>query len=290
MKYVFFGSGSFGAEVLKQLNPLPKLVITQPDRLGGRGMTTLISTPVKSASQQLNLPTSHSLKVRNLLKFDLALVVDYGNKIPNDWLGLPKYGFYNIHPSLLAKYRGTSPIQTALLNNEKQTGVSIIQMDKEFDHGPILAQVKVKIDINDTTPLLSEKLARLGALEFNQLITNPTSSSAYLPGLRTTKQNHKQASFTKKLTKQDGCIPIEQLTSYLEPLFKKNNLLHLLPTRDSWQNQLSQLELHNKIRALQPWPGVWTKTKTKTIKIIKSEFKKTLSITALNINGKTYRV
>jgi len=216
MNYIYISSGEFGATVLNNLNPLPQLVVTQPDRLGGRGMKTLISTPVKTACKKLGIKTIDNFKNIDLSKYDLALVVDYGMKIPDKWLTLPKYSFWNIHPSLLPKYRGTAPIQTAIINKEKYTGVSIIKMDALFDHGPILKQAKLAININDNALDISQKLAKLGAKEFNQLITDPdtTITSAEI-------QNHMQATFTEKLIKQNGNIPIEQLVFYLEPIFKK---------------------------------------------------------------------
>ena len=150
MKYIYLSSGLFGATVLANLETKPNLVITQPDRLGGRGQKQLLSTPVKQYCQQNNLSFIENLNQIQFNQFDLALVADFGVIIPASLLNQPKLGFFNIHPSLLPKYRGSTPLQTALINGEKQTGVSIIKMDEKVDHGPLIAQERLEIDVNDT--------------------------------------------------------------------------------------------------------------------------------------------
>ena len=284
MKFVYLSSGLFGAKVLENLQTKPNLVLTQPDRYGGRGMKQLISTPVKQYCLGSNLGFKQDLEQLDLSSFNFALVADYGVIIQRDLLAQPKFGFYNIHPSLLPKYRGSTPLQTAILNNEKHTGVSIIKMDEKVDHGDLVAQEKVNISVNDTYLTLLKKTAELGAEMFNQLFRQlqfpPTSLK-----LRGTKQNHQQATYTKKLTKQDGFVKIEQLIPYLVPIFTKYNLLHLLPNKA--EKPIDPLKLHNLIRALSPWPGVWSQSSEKTIKIGKLE-DKFLSISEVKIKGIRY--
>ena len=266
MKYVYLSSGEFGAKVLENLDPRPVLVVTQPDRLGGRGMKTRIQTPVAQKATELQLPLK---KGSTLFECDLAVVADYGVIIKSEDLNKPKYGFWNIHPSLLPKYRGTTPLQTALLNGDTETGVSLIQLDDQIDHGPILAQEKLAIDPNDTYLTLLQKTACVGASLFAK-----THRGGVYGGKA---QNHGAATYTKKLTKQDGFVPLEKLTPYLTPLFKKYNLAHLLSKQAA--SPIDQLKLHNMIRALNPWPGVWTRAGEKVIKI---------SDRWVNIDGKRY--
>ena len=289
MKYIYLASGEFGAEVLKYLNPKPNLVITQPDRVGGRGMTTKIPTPIKTLSQQLKLPILEFSERLSLGKEgQVALLADFGVILKKDLLEQPKYGFWNIHPSLLPKYRGTTPVQSAILNNEKTTGVSLFKIDEQVDHGPVIKQKTSLININDSTLSLSKNLAKLGAQVFNKTIKQKS-----LDNIQYKVQNHKLATHTKKLTKQDGYIPIEQLTPYLHPLFDKYNLLHLLPKRKPLHPYiLTPLHLHNMIRALNPWPGVWSRlVSNKVIKIVEDSFiievNKTV-IEKMKINEKIY--
>ncbi len=292
MNYVYLASGLFGAKVLEKLQPKPAMIITQADKLGGRGMTTKIPTEVKRTSQRLKIPTSQITKVEYsgveyLKKMAAALVCDFGLIIPKTILELPQYGFWNIHPSLLPKYRGAAPIQSVLLNGEKETGVTIIQMDEQIDHGPILAQAKLTVSINDTSLLLIEKLSAKAASLFNKLIRNPQLSIS-----NKTTQNHNKATYTQKLRKQDGFVEFKQIVSYLQPLFKKYNLLHLLT---AGREKIPAKILHNKIRALNPWPGVWT-TLPKTNKILKIldsfyEHKNSqLVIKKIKIEAKVYNI
>jgi len=285
MNYLYLSSGLFGAKVLASLTPRPSLVITQPDRLGGRGMKTLLSTPVKALCQELQIPFRESLQT-NLSQFDLALVADYGKILPETVLKQTRHGFWNLHPSLLPKYRGPTPLQNTLLDNEKITGVSIIKLDELVDHGPILAQQEVTLDINDNYLTLLEKTAKLGAEMFNKLIANPIDS------LELKTQDHTQATFTKKIKKEHGFVSLEQLTPYLEPLFRKYNLTHLFTPRSLGEvgptKTIDPLRLHNLIRAYYPWPCVWTNPGDKVIKLTKSIWDQELTIQEVVIEGKSY--
>ncbi len=281
-KYIYLSSGKFGVEVLSNLKNKPDLVLTQPDRLGGRGLKQLFVTPVKQYCQQNQLNFTETLSSVKFTKYDLALVADYGKIIPDNLLTQPKLGFFNIHPSLLPKYRGSSPLQTALLNDEKQTGVSIIKMDEKVDHGPVVAQKKLEIDVNDNYLSLLKKTAILGAKLFSQINwerINPVF------------QNHQKATYTKKLNKQDGYIPIEQLIPYLTPIFTKYNLLHLLPNQA--EKPIDPKKLHNLIRGLTPWPGMWCKSSDKRLLIKKADYTHTakgLKIKRIQIGSKEYEL
>lgn len=246
IKLTFFGSPDFAAYFLEKLltdttiNQLieVKLIVTQKDKLVGRKQI-LTPTPVKQvASKFNNLIIEDSLKNENLKmkisEADLALVYAYGDLIPKEFLDLPKYGFWNIHPSLLPKYRGPMPIASPLIKGDKTTGLTIIKMDEEIDHGPIIAQESLTIEKNDKRPDLEKKLTELGFEMFKKIIKNSLSS---LNSLNTKIQNDKEATYTKKLSKQDGFIEIskikEQISSNSEELF-------------------------NLFRGLYKWPGIWT--------------------------------
>src|SRR3989344_8753370 len=151
LSFAYFGSAYFSALFLEKLindSELQKiidlkLVVTQPDKPVGRKQA-LTPTPVKKVAQEYGffvLDSLRSLEQYSVEKnLDFGLVYAYGEIIPKKLLELPKYGFLNVHPSLLPKYRGTSPIAGPLINDEKQTGVTIIKMDEKVDHGPIIAQ------------------------------------------------------------------------------------------------------------------------------------------------------
>ena len=281
MQYLFIGSGAFAAQVLSYLTPPPTLIITKPNAFGGRGMKTALPSPVKIAAQKRAIPfveVDSAPELNSVLiqhKMLLGVLADFGMIIPEELLTIPEYGIWNIHPSLLPRYRGSSPIQTALLNGDTTTGVTIIQIDRKLDHGPLLAQETVAIDHDDTTPTLSEKLARVGA----GLIMSLSNNTPGVLGMLVPQQ-HTAATYTKRITKKDGYIPLEKLRPYLLPIFTKYNLLHLLPDAPTTLGVDSQ-QLDRMLRALQPWPGVWTTAKNgKMIKL--------LSPHAVQIEGKIY--
>ena len=257
IRIAYFGSPDFAADFLEKLitdvliNQLIdiKLIVTQPDMQVGRKQI-LTPTPVKITALKHNL---RFLEIGNFLgqldqleisNFDLALVYAFGELIPKELLGLPKYGFWNIHPSLLPKYRGPSPIATPLINGDETTGVTIIKMDEEIDHGLIIAQQSLTIKKTDQRPDLEKKLTDLAFEMFKKLIGEDTKFFAVFGfpsknfGIEPlTPQNDKLATYTKKLTKQDGFIEISKL-----------------------KNQISKNseELFNLFRGLIPWPGIWT--------------------------------
>jgi len=231
-KIVFIGTPRFGAIVLEKLIPIykPILVITNPDKPRGRN-NTVSPSPVKELALKNNIPVQHDF---NNIECDLIITAAYGKIIPENILNIPTYKAINIHPSLLPKYRGPSPIQTAILNGEKETGVSIMVMDKEMDHGPILAQTKHKIA---GYPTLEKELAEKGAELLIDIIPK------YIKGeIKPKEQDHTKATFSKIIKKEDGKI--------------------------DW-NKSSQ-EIEQQVKAFNPWPGTFTfdKKSGKRIKIL----------------------
>jgi len=252
LKIAYFGAPYFSARFLEKIindKDLPvevKLVVTQPDRPVGRKQT-LTPTPVKQPAEKheieiiTNLESiiqSSELNVESrilnskLQKLDLALVFAYSRIIPKNLLSIPKFGFWNIHPSLLPKYRGPSPIAYPLINGDNETGVTIIKMDEKIDHGPIIDQEIMKINEKDRRPDLEIKLTDLGYELFkstiNQLLTG---------GLKFKDQDESQATYTKLLKKSDGFIDFENFK------FKIEN---------------SPKSIFNLFRGLYSWPGLWT--------------------------------
>ena len=249
LSFAYFGSAYFSALLLEKLindSELQKiidlkLVVTQPDKPVGRKQI-LTPTPVKEMANKYHLPVLDKLEQYSVEKnLDFGLVYAYGEIIPKKLLELPKYGFLNVHPSLLPKYRGTSPIAGPLINDEKQTGVTIIKMDEKVDHGPVIAQEKYEILPADKRPDLEIKLTELGYKMLRSVILNSfqdpgdrSRSRQLADGMTMVEQNHSLATYTKKLTKQDGFIEFENLKF----------------SRDE--------KLFNLFRGLYPWPGIWT--------------------------------
>ena len=243
IKLAYFGSPSFAADLLEKLiidttiNQLieVELVVTQEDRLVGRKQI-LTPTPVKKVAEKYNLkllaPRSSKSKVGEISKCDIALVYAYGDLIPKEFLDLPKYGFWNIHPSLLPKYRGPGPITNPLINGDKITGVTIIKMDEEIDHGPIIVQESLMIGEDDKRPDLEKKLTDLGFEMIKKLLMQVEKKP-----VKPIEQNHNDATYTKKLSKQDGFIEFENLKMKIEN---------------------SPKQLFDLFRGLYPWPGIWT--------------------------------
>ncbi|MFA6254549.1 MAG: methionyl-tRNA formyltransferase [Patescibacteria group bacterium] len=241
-KIVFLGTPEFAMPILQALignNYKLALVITQPDKPAGRKQE-LIPPPIKVLAQKNNLAIAQPNNKKELAaifeqnKFDLAVLAAYGMIIPDEILTKPKFGFLNIHPSLLPKYRGSSPIQSAILTGDKKTGVSIIQLAKKIDAGPIVAQAETEIEPQDNVEILSQKLAELGG----QLLIE--TIPGYLKGeVKLRPQNETEATFTKMIEREDGLI--------------------------NWQKTASQIE--RQFRAFYPWPGVFTHLAGKRLKI-----------------------
>ncbi|MFH1292067.1 MAG: methionyl-tRNA formyltransferase [bacterium] len=241
IKIIFFGTHEFASVILKGLIEDPlidiKKVVTQPDRPAGR-KKNLQKTPVKILSEKYGLIVDQpdKLKNYNLDNADLNIVADYGMIIPQKILDAPKHGSINVHPSLLPKYRGPSPIQTALLNGETESGVSIMLMDDKMDHGPILAQQSLVIEADDTYPLLSKKMAEKAIKMLLPVI------SKWINGeIQVKVQDDAQASLCHMLSRDHGQVDFNR----------------------------SAQEIYNQYRALLPWPGIWTELDGKRLKLLK---------------------
>lgn len=168
------------------------------------------------------------------LKPDICIITAYGKIIPQKFLDIPRYGFLNIHPSLLPKYRGPSPIQTAILNGDKETGVTILVVDAEVDHGLILKNIGYKISSLKYYKEVEKDLAEIGARLLIETLPKYTKGE-----IEVKPQEHNQATFTKMFKREDGRI--------------------------NWNQPCDKI--YNQIRALNPEPGTWTTWKGKVINI-----------------------
>jgi len=236
LKLIFFGTPDFAAPSLEALVSSHHEiagVVTQPDRPKGRGRK-VVASPVKCLAQEHGLTVFQPEKasapefVEKLHELgpDLIVVAAYGEILKRDVLQAPVHGSINVHASLLPKYRGSSPIQAAIMNGDEVTGVTIIQMDEQMDTGDILGQTKVPIDVNDTAGALHDKLAQVGArllVETVDLIERGTVAG--------TPQDDEAATYTKRLRKEDGAI--------------------------DWNQPAGKV--HNFVRAMNPWPVAHTR-------------------------------
>lgn len=286
LNLVYIGSPVFSAQVLTRiLNELKDSVVvtavlTQPDRPVGRKQV-LTQTPVKEVASVHGIPVyvdSNDTHVQSLLaSCDLALLYAYGLILNEKMLKLPRWGFWNIHPSLLPTYRGTSPIAYALLMGDAKTGVSLMEMDSRMDHGPILAQKEYSIQAGDTRTLLENRLSDIGYELFKlniQLLSNGL--------LHKSDQNNSKATFTRLLTKKDGYIPYTVFIKMVRGMeLAKEDIPPIIAEYYKKYRALSTvdagLSTFHLFRGLNPWPGVWT--------ILPNE--KRLKITGMEIlNGK----
>ncbi|MEI6396826.1 MAG: methionyl-tRNA formyltransferase [Candidatus Taylorbacteria bacterium] len=213
-KFIFFGSSRFSVIVLDELERAgfsPTAVVTTPDKPQGRKMI-LTPTPVKTWALAKKIPILDPAKLDDY-KADLFIVASYGKIISQAVLDLPKHKTLNIHPSLLPKYRGASPLQSAMLDDTKETGVTIMQVDAQMDHGPIVAQEKVRIgeagleksDLTEwpTYEIFEELMAKKGAQLLARVMPDWVAGK-----IQAMPQNHAAATFTKKIKKEDGLIDL----------------------------------------------------------------------------------
>lgn len=210
-KIVFFGTSHFAVPILNKLadSPFkPSLVVTQPDAIVGR-KKILMSPPVKAAAKAASIEViqPETLKtegVKNLLlnyNPDLFILAAYGKIIPKAVIEIPRLGNLNIHPSLLPLFRGSSPIHAAILSGASETAATIIQMDEEIDHGPIVAQEKIKLSGTETYDTLQKILSEYSANLLLKILPDYCAGS-----IKPAAQDHSKASFTKLIKSEDACI------------------------------------------------------------------------------------
>jgi methionyl-tRNA formyltransferase len=236
MHIVFCGTPEFAVPTLKLLLASPEFkiagVISQPDRPRGRGQEVSPS-PVKMAAAAAGIPVYQPVKIQSDDPFDwltriapeAVVIIAYGQIIPPRLLTLPRYGWINLHASLLPKYRGAAPINWAIVNGESRTGLTTMRIDAGLDTGEILLQQEILIGPNETAPELASHMAEAGAPLMEKSLLGLRSGS-----LAPRPQDHSAATYAPLLKRQDGRIP--------------------------WD--LTAAEIYNRIRGFAPWPGAFT--------------------------------
>ena len=244
MRIVFMGTPDFSVPCLQALIDDGHdvcAVFTQPDKPKGRH-GVLSAPPVKELALKYDIPVYQPDLLKNdeiksffaSLGADLAIVVAYGKILPEEFLNAPKYGCINMHASLLPKLRGAAPIQWSIINGEKRSGVTAMQMDKGLDTGDILLSESVEIRDDETAQELHDELSVLGAQ-----VMRKTLLMLQKGGLSPIRQDDSQSTYAPILTKELSAI--------------------------DWQK--SALQIHNQIRGLYPWPGASAVLNGKTLKI-----------------------
>lgn len=211
-KFIFFGTPEVSSEtleILKKGGYLPSLIITSPDKPSGRGLQ-MTPSPTKVFAVENNIsyltPEKLNDEIYEQLKnenADLFIVVAYGKILPERFINLPKIYTINIHYSLLPKYRGASPVESAILNGDTETGISIQKMNFKMDTGPILIEEKVKIQDDEKAFQLKERLIKIGG---KLLVEN--LPSIFENKLEMKEQNENQATYCGKISKEDGLIDL----------------------------------------------------------------------------------
>ncbi len=215
LNFVFFGTPDVASETLEILKTngyLPSLIVTSPDAKKGRGLE-MTASPVSVFAEEnyIDCLKPEKLDAENFCGEqnipDLFLVVAYGKIIPEEILNIPRLSSINIHYSLLPKYRGASPVESAILNGDTVTGVTIQQMAYKMDSGPIIAQEKVEILPTEKAPELRKRLIKLGGELMIKILKTP-SADGHSPLTGGEKQDESQATFCKKIKKEDGLLDL----------------------------------------------------------------------------------
>lgn len=208
---IFFGSSRFSLETAKGLEAcglLPSLIVTKPDSKQGRGLT-LTPPRIKLWAKEHNISVLQSEEMNDIAeelekrKSHIFLIASFGEIIPENLLSLPERGWLNIHPSLLPKFRGASPIISQVLGGERNVGVSIMLLDEKIDHGKVFARKEMVLDSFLSALRLEEKLAEIGASLFAEILPQIISEE-----LTPEAQDENQATCTKKFSKEDGLLEI----------------------------------------------------------------------------------
>lgn len=243
MRIVFFGTPEFA---VPSLDAIAKehdvvLVVAQPDKPAGRGMK-MHAPAVAVRARELGLPLLQPPKVRNeeflaevaKLEPDAGIVVAYGKILPKALLDIPKHGFLNVHGSILPAWRGAAPIQRSIEAGDKETGVTIMRVDEELDHGPMFAIATTKIGADERTPQLAKRLATIGAEALASVLRDLERGTAV-----ETPQDHDLATHAAKMEKHEGEIRFDETTA----------------------------TIYDRFRAFDPWPGIFTQSGGEVIKL-----------------------
>ena len=245
MKVVFCGTPRFAVPTLKHLLTQPAFeiaaAVTQPDRPSGRGMQVTFS-PVKEAALAAGVPVHQPERIRSpdsqeilqRIAPDVIVIIAYGQIIPARLLPIPKFGWINLHASLLPKYRGAAPINWAIVNGETKSGLTTMRIDAGMDTGEMLLQTEMPIGPRETTPELAARMAEAGAPLMAETLRGISAGT-----LAPRPQNHAEATHAPLLKKEDGRI--------------------------DWARPAT--EIYNRMRGFTPWPGAYTTFRERTCHI-----------------------
>lgn len=245
MRVAFFGTPDFAAASLEALLASRHQVVAvmaQPDRPAGRGMK-LHKPPVAVVAEREGIPLLQPVKIRNeefLAAFrsfgaDIAAVVAYGRILPKHLLDAAPQGFLNVHGSILPKYRGAAPIQRAIESGETETGVSIMRLDEDLDHGPVYSIARTPIGTDERAPELFARLATIGGHELVAVLDAIESGAA-----SAVEQDHSSASFAAKIEKEESDVV--------------------------WG--MSAKSVYDRFRAFDPWPGIRATIEGEAVKLL----------------------
>lgn len=249
IRIVFLGSPEFAVPPLQSLAADSRvdvaLVVTQPDRPAGRGRR-LRPPALKTAATALGIPVFQPESLRSddavdrlrSVQADLFVVVAYGEILRRAVLDLPPHGCLNVHPSLLPRYRGSSPIQAAILNGDAETGISIIKLVRRLDAGPIVSQASLRLDGTETAGSLSERLAALAAEVLPDVVVEWVAGR-----LTAVPQDEDAATYTGEISKDDGLI--------------------------DWRQDAVRIE--RLVRAMNPWPTAWSVVGGRRLAVLKCD-------------------
>ncbi len=258
MKYVFFGTPDFAATILEKLIAAgfpPACVVCNPDKPVGR-KKVITPPPTKLVAQKCGIPVlqPENLSALNFqlsaIKADFFVVAAYSKILPKSIIEMPKLGVIGVHPSLLPKHRGASPIQSTLLQGDSETGVTLFLIDEKVDHGPIIVSEKIKVKSEKLTYTeLQIELANCGGELLVKILPRFFSGE-----INPQPQNEAEATYTKKFLGEDGRIDPDDLKKAVSGAHPG----------------LAQ-SIERKIRALNPEPGVWTIENGKRMKLLEAE-------------------
>jgi methionyl-tRNA formyltransferase len=230
LRIVFLGTPEFAVPTLDAVAGEHEVIlaVAQPDKPAGRGMK-LQAPPVAMRARELNVPLLQPPRVRNeeflaevaRLQPDVGVVIAYGKILPKALLDIPKHGFLNVHASVLPQWRGAAPIQRAIEAGDRVTGVTIMRVDEELDHGPMLAIETLEIGPDERTPQLAKRLSALGAEALLKVLRD-------LPHAVETEQDHARATVAPKIEKSEGAITFDE----------------------------NAATIYDRFRAFDPWPGI----------------------------------
>jgi methionyl-tRNA formyltransferase len=277
---VFFGTPNYVLPVLDKLHkslksknidtPVVAVVTKKPKPTGRKKL--LSYTPVDTWAHKKKVPIYFEPEklIKNNVRAQVGILASYGQIVSKKVINHFPHGILNVHPSLLPEFRGASPVQATIVSGKKEAGVTIIRLDEELDHGPIVSQFIEDIKKDDTTKTLREHLFNRSSDVLATLIP------AYIEGkVKTRKQEHEKATFTRQIKKDDAFIDPKALEYVLNgKTIKKKWRIEFIK---DFTTDYSPSAVYNFIRAMRPWPVAWTLVKlnpnykeTKRLKIIKS--------------------